>query len=94
MQWIEVIDAFLVVVVQDGEETNDNTRERQRVENSVQQLHVDASEAPADTVQQYRWNEKIREFKGMVQIRGNHSWHYTWAAVVMTWCQNSTLPFL
>lgn len=62
MQRVEVVDAFLVVVVQHGQETNHNAGERQRVEDRVEQFDVDAAEASADTVQEDRWN-KHRIFK-------------------------------
>lgn len=54
MQRVEVVDPFLVVVVEDSQEPDDDAWERQGVEDGVKQLHVDASEAAADTVQEYR----------------------------------------
>lgn len=56
---VEVVDALLVVEVEDSQESDHNARERQRVEDGVQQLHVDAAEASADAVEQHRckWEE-------------------------------------
>lgn len=55
MQGVEVVDARLVVVVEHCQEPDDDARERQRMEDRVKQLHVNASEATADAVQQHGW---------------------------------------
>lgn len=58
MQRIEVVDALLVMIIQHGQKSDDDTRERECVEDRVKQFHVDAADAAADTVQENRWNEK------------------------------------
>lgn len=51
MERVEVVDALLVVEVEHSQEPDDDARERKRVEDRVQKLNVDASEAPANAVQ-------------------------------------------
>jgi hypothetical protein len=58
VQRVEVSDARLVVVIENGEETDNDAGKRQCVEDSVEQLDVDAPEAPADAVQEHRWKQK------------------------------------
>lgn len=41
------------MIVQHGQESNDDAGERKRMEDGVQQLDIDASEAAADTVQEH-----------------------------------------
>lgn len=69
MERVEIIDASLVVVVEHGEEPDDDARERQGVEDRVEELHVDASEAPTDAVQQHRWKIKYSTLY-------RYLWHY------------------
>lgn len=54
MKRVEVIDALLVVEVEDGEEADDDAGERKGVKNGVQQFDVDAPEASTDAVKQDR----------------------------------------
>lgn len=44
------------MVVQHGQESDDDAGERESVEDCMQQLHVDATDAAADTIQEHRWN--------------------------------------
>lgn len=55
MQRVEVVDALLVVEVEHGEEADDDAGHGQRVEDGMQQLHVDTPEAAADAVEEDRW---------------------------------------
>lgn len=52
---VKVLDALLVVVVQDSEEADDDAGECQSMKDGVKQLHVDPAEAAADAVQQDSW---------------------------------------
>lgn len=55
MKRVEVVDTLLVMVVEHSQESDDDARERKRVEDRMEQLHVDAPNAAADTVQEHRW---------------------------------------
>lgn len=59
------------MVVQYSQESNDDAGERQRVEDGVQQLDVDASEASADAVQEHgetAEGDKSSHHKRRVQV--------------------------
>lgn len=54
---VEVLDPLLVVEVENCQKTDHDARERQCVEDGVEQLHVDTTEASANAVQKYRCRE-------------------------------------
>lgn len=57
------------MVVEHSQESDDDARERKRVEDRMEQLHVDAPNAAADTVQEHRWKlwYRLNKFIYIVQ---------------------------
>jgi hypothetical protein len=51
------------VVVENGHEAQDDAGDRQCVKHRVKEFHVDPSTAPADPVQQHRWNTRKNDLK-------------------------------